>query len=644
MGDLVAVEVTQGNIVPDVDAEGVVDYRLIEALSSDAEGSSSQMHGKVVGVLKRNMKRYFGSVDPSTIIVDESDGGCLVEFVSVDKNTPRILIRVKSIEEVSRKRLAVVIDSWPIDSQFPLGHIVSFLGDIGDKEVETDIILNELGITRKEFSTAVMACLPPDDWVITEECLKGRLDLRSLPIASVDPPGCKDIDDALHCVRLPNGRWQVGVHIADVTHFVKPGSALDKEAAERSTSTYLVDRRLDMLPSLLTTELCSLRSSEEHLAFSVLWEMDDEANIIDVQFGKSVIDSKASLTYDQAQVIIDTHNEVESSLQTSIKNLNKLAKILKKRRLEAGALTLASPEVRFKLDAETQDPTDLSLYNIKESNSMVEEWMLLANITVSKKILKHFPTLGVLRRHQPPSRDQFVPLLLSARVAGFELDITNSRTLADSLDLAVREDDSMFNKLLRMLATRCMMPAQYFCSGEISKDQWHHYGLATQVYTHFTSPIRRYADVVVHRLLAASLGIEQLPNEYTDRKQMQELCSHMNKRHRAAQHAQRASVAIYSVAYFRNNPIVEDAYIMEIHDDTVKVMVPKFGIESAVSYDALAKSFGADVATVNPERNRLDFTGTNSTVSSISLLQKVSVRVVVEDISYGLGKVVLQCI
>eukprot|EP01040_Poterioochromonas_malhamensis_P023159 gene23159-28308_t len=187
--------------------------------------------------------------------------------------------------------------------------------------------------------------------------------------------------------------------------------------------------------------------------------MDDEANIIDVQFGKSIIDSKASLTYDQAQVIIDTHNEVESPLQTSIKNLNKLAKILKKRRLEAGALTLASPEVRFKLDAETQDPTDLSLYNIKESNSMVEEWMLLANITVSKKILKHFPTLGVLRRHQPPSRDQFVPLLLSARVAGFELDITNSRTLADSLDLAVREDDSMFNKLLRMLATRCMTPA-----------------------------------------------------------------------------------------------------------------------------------------------------------------------------------------
>lgn len=425
---------------------------------------------------------------------------------------------------------------------------------------------------------------------------------------------------------------------------MKHGTALDKEAAERSTSTYLVDRRLDMLPSLLTTELCSLRSSEEHLAFSVLWEMDDEANILDVQFGKSVIDSKASLTYDQAQVIIDSQKENLSSLEISIKNLNKLAKILKKRRLEAGALTLASPEVRFKLDAETHDPTDLSLYNIKESNSMVEEWMLLANITVSKKILKHFPTLGVLRRHQPPSHDQFVPLLLSARVAGFELDITNSRTLADSLDLAVRNDDAMFNKLLRMLATRCMMPAQYFCSGEISKDQWHHYGLATQVYTHFTSPIRRYADVVVHRLLAASLGIEPLPVDYTDRRQMQELCSHMNKRHRAAQHAQRASVAIYSVIFFRNNPISEDAYVMEMQDDCLRLLVPKYGIESAIHYSSFLSRINASRYEVNPERNQIDFFNVEESVSRIRLLQRIPVKIVVEDNSYGLGKVVLQCI
>jgi exosome complex exonuclease DIS3/RRP44 len=647
VGDNVAVEILNSGppeqIAKILDNENPfeADFRQIEALP-DNENPVAQTYGKVVGILKRSMRRYFGSIDPTTAIADVSGGGFLVQVVVVDKSAPRILIRCRSLEEMSQKRVAVSIDSWPADSEFPLGHVSSILGDIGDKEVETDIILNELGISRKEFSTAVMACLPSNDWAITEECFANRMDLRDLPISSVDPPGCKDIDDALHCVKLSNGRWQVGVHIADVTHFVKPGTALDKEAAERSTSTYLVDRRLDMLPSLLTTELCSLRCSEEHLAFSVLWEMDDEANILDVQFGKSVIASKASLTYDQAQVIIDSANGDLSSLETSIKNLNKLAKILKKRRLDAGALTLASPEVRFKLDSESQDPTDLSLYNIKESNSMVEELMLLANITVSKKILKHFPTLGVLRRHQPPSRDQFVPLLLSARMAGFELDITNSRSLADSLDLAVRNDDPMFNKLLRMLATRCMMPAQYFCSGEVSKDQWHHYGLATQVYTHFTSPIRRYADVVVHRLLAASLGIEQLPSEYTDRRQMQELCSHMNKRHRGAQHAQRASVSIYSLIYFKNNPIVENAYVMEILETSVRLMVPKYGIESTVPYSSL--NFKAVECVVNEGRNQVDLIDIDRNTFSIQLLQRMTVKVVVEDNIYGLGKVVLRLV
>lgn len=430
----------------------------------------------------------------------------------------------------------------------------------------------------------------------------------------------------------------------DVTHFVKPGTALDKEAAERSTSTYLVERRLDMLPGLLTTQLCSLRCNEDHLAFSVLWEMDDEANILNVDFCKSVIDSKASLTYDQAQIIIDSKIDENNALSVSIQNLNRLAKILKQRRVNAGALTLASPEVRFKLDDETHNPTDLAIYNIKESNSMVEEWMLLANITVSKKILKHYPTLSVLRRHQPPSRDQFLPLLLSARTAGFELDITNSKTLADSLDEAVRPEDPMFNKLLRMLATRCMMPAQYFCSGEIPKDQWHHYGLATQVYTHFTSPIRRYADVLVHRLLAASLGIDNLPISYADRVKQQEQCTHMNRKHRAAQHAQRASVGIYSLIYFRNCTTVESAYVIAVELDCVKVVVPKYGIEGPLFLSDLELLFSADQSVVDVDSFSVTFKCRNQEEKVVRILQKVNVAIVVEENTFGLGKVVLKCV
>jgi len=236
------------------------------------------------------------------------------------------------------------------------------------------------------------------------------------------------------------------VHIADVTYFVHPDTPLDKEAAFRSTSTYLVDRRLDMLPTLLTTQLCSLRSGEDHLAFSVVWEMDDEANILDVRFFKSAIHSVASLTYDEAQVqnkriymiqyLVLTHYygpkamldepapNPADKVSTSVRLLHKLSRILRQRRIDEGALTLASPEVRFKLDGDGDNPTDVTMYALKEANALVEEFMLLANITVSKKILRHFPTLAVLRRHQPPSREQFAPLLSAASAVGVQLDIS----------------------------------------------------------------------------------------------------------------------------------------------------------------------------------------------------------------------------
>lgn len=224
VGDNVAVEVLNSGppeqIAKILDNENSLeaDFRQIEALP-DNENPVAQTYGKVVGILKRSMRRYFGSIDPTTAIADVSGGGFLVQVVVVDKSVPRILIRCRSLEEMSQKRVAVSIDSWPADSEFPLGHVSSILGEIGDKEVETDIILNELGISRKEFSTAVMACLPSNDWAITEECFANRMDLRDLPISSVDPPGCKDIDDALHCIRLSNGRWQVGVHIAGNIQF-----------------------------------------------------------------------------------------------------------------------------------------------------------------------------------------------------------------------------------------------------------------------------------------------------------------------------------------------------------------------------------------------------------------------------------------
>ena len=571
-----------------------------ESEDTDSEGESTvavvRSCARVVGIIRRNWRQYAGSFVPGEgmqAITDASNGGesaveisCL--FQTVDGRLPLVRLSTRRFDELRTKRLLVAIDGWSANSASPQGHYVLTLGEDGEKSVETSVLLHEFDVPHAAFTAEVMACLPPPDWKISEKVVSERTDLRHIPVVSIDPPGCKDIDDALHCLRLPNGHLQAGVHIADVTYFVHPDTPLDKEAAHRATSTYLVERRLDMLPTLLTTELCSLRSKEDHLAFSVLWEFDDEGNIYDVQFCKSVIHSVASLTYDEAQTMLDdTHHT--SPVAESVRQLNKLARILRQRRIDMGALTLASQEVRFKLDQETQSPTDVTTYALKEANALVEEWMLLANITVSKKVLRHFPTLGLLRRHQPPSREQFDPLVKAAQAAGVSIDISSSKALADSLDSAVRAEDPFFNKLLRIMSTRCMMPAQYFCSGEVPKEQWHHYGLAAPVYTHFTSPIRRYADVIVHRLLASAIGVIALPAGNADRSRQQELCSHLNRRHKASQYVQRASVNLHTLLFFRNRPAEETAYVLSISNEYIVVLAPRFGIEGQVNIQELSE-------------------------------------------------------
>lgn len=389
-----------------------------------------------------------------------------------------------------------------------------------------------------------------------------------------------------------------------------------------------------MLPGFLTTELCSLRSNEDHLAFSVLWEMDLDANIYDVQFCKSVIRSVASLTYDQAQIMLDNPCS-NDAVNQSVNMLNRMAKVLRGKRIENGALTLASPEVRFKLDQETSDPTDVSIYALKEANALVEEFMLLANITVAKKMLKHYPTLAILRRHQPPSREQFAPLLAAAKVAGISLDIGNSKKLADSLDEAIRQDDPYFNKLMRILSTRCMMPAQYFCSGEIPKDQWHHYGLATPVYTHFTSPIRRYADVLVHRLLAAALGVIPLPHANAQRGKQQELCAHMNRRHRAAQYAQRASVQLYTNIFFTDKVVVEDGYVININSTGITAIVPKYGIEEFIDSKKYSQRYQIENYSFNEEELSVKVISNDGKERVLRILEKICVEIKILLDEYG---------
>ncbi|DAZ98034.1 TPA: hypothetical protein N0F65_004524 [Lagenidium giganteum] len=567
--------------------------------------------GRVVGIIQRNWRKYCGSLEPprSATAVQSSSGSCL--FVPIDRKIPKIRIHTRQQETLMDKRILVAIDSWPADSKYPVGHYVRTLGVIGDKETETSVLLIEHDIPCDQFSDEVMKCLPPEDWKITEANSTGRRDLRGLPVMSIDPPNCKDIDDALHASVLPNGNLQVGVHIADVTHFVAPGCALDEEAADRGTSTYLVDRRLDMLPGLLTTKLCSLTSTEDHFAFSVLWELrlvgEKEVEIIDVSFCKSIIRSIAALSYQEAQVLLDdpaaggvlsasydptklkgkdAEDKRRQIMGSGVKTLNEIAVRLRAKRSAAGALTLASPEVRFVLDTETQNPLDVQMYALRATNALVEEFMLLANITVAKKIVRHFPTFSMLRRHPAPSKRQFDLLCSQAKAVGVDMHVDNSKQLQESLDKAQasgkNRKNPYFNKILRILCTRCMMPASYFSSGEVSPNEFHHYGLAAPIYTHFTSPIRRYADVVVHRLLAAAIGVAPLPDYLENKSHLHDISEQLNRRHHAAQLAGRASVTLHTLLYFKQFPTNTDAVITKVKNNGVGVLLPRFGIEGMV--------------------------------------------------------------
>ncbi|KAI3838916.1 hypothetical protein MKX03_002692 [Papaver bracteatum] len=588
-GDIVAVELfpkeqwhdgKSSSIAEDEDEEDE-DVHLVPNSSDDAprnvpeasnvmSSDSSRPTGRVVGIIKRNWQSYCGSLEPTDMPAATGGGRTCIR------------IQTRQLDNLLHKRIIVAVDSWDCLSRYPSGHYVRSIGDIGDRETESEVVLIENDIDSRPFSAQVLSCLPPIPWSVSSVGLENpnRQDLRHLRVFSVDPPGCRDIDDALHCTPLPNGHFEVGVHIADVTNFVHPGTPLDDEATQIGTSVYLVERRIDMLPKPLTEDICSLRSDVERLAFSVIWEMTPEAEIISTRYTKSVIKSCAALSYIEAQVRMDD-SRLMDSLTTDLRNMNALAKIMRLRRTEKGALTLASAEVKFQIDTETHDPLDIGMYQIRQANQMVEEFMLAANISVAEKILKHFPVFSLLRRHPSPTKEMLEPLLHTTAALGLGLDVSSSKALADSLDQAVA-DDPYFNKLIRILATRCMTQAVYFCSGDLTPPEFLHYGLAAALYSHFTSPIRRYADVIVHRLLAAALGIYKLPPIFQDRPQLTSIADNLNYRHRNAQMAGRASVELHTLIYFRNRPTDTEARIVKIRSNGFIVFVPKYGIEGPV--------------------------------------------------------------
>jgi ribonuclease R len=438
-----------------------------------------------------------------------------------------------------QKAIARIVD-WPQSVKNPTGEIIEVLGEPGENEVEMHAILAEFDLPYK-FSKAIekQASAIPEG--IPKEEYKRRKDFRTVPTFTIDPEDAKDFDDALSITKLPSGNWEIGVHIADVTHYVQPNTILDKEAEERGTSVYLVDRVVPMLPERLSNQICSLRPNEERLCFSAVFEMDKEAHVINEWMGKTVICSDRRFTYDEAQDIID---KGKGELQNEILTLHSLAQKLRKRRFKNGSIDFERTEVKFEID-EKGTPLGIFLKEIHASNQLIEEFMLLANRSVAKFIgdKSKNPKTFVYRVHDQPDQEKLASFSFIIKKFGHRISTATHQQLSQSINLLLKTvQGKREQNLVETLAIRAMAKAKY------STKNVGHYGLAFDYYSHFTSPIRRYPDMMVHRLLESYLRNEKSKNE----KKYENLCRHASEMERRAIDAERASVKYKQVEFLKD--------------------------------------------------------------------------------------------
>ncbi len=501
------------------------------------------LEGEVVKIIRRSTKPHIG-----ILVVRGRQVWAIVESkympydIRIDVNGPDDLPEIGGLKAAHGMKVAVLVTDWPKRSVEPVGRIVDVLGIPGENDTEMHAILAEFQLPYR-FEPEVEQAAEKISDAITPKDLAGRRDFRGVTTFTIDPADAKDFDDALSFRELENGHLEVGIHIADVTHYVTPGSPIDKEAFARGTSVYLVDRTIPMLPEKLSNNLCSLRPEEDKLTFSAVFEMNDKAKVIGQWFGRTVINSDYRFDYEQAQQIIETG---EGPLAPEIARLHALASILRKERFAKGAISFERPEMKVIVD-ETGKPVDVVQKESKESNWLIEEFMLLANRCVAeyatKKCKAKNPTF-VYRIHENPDPEKLDSLRNFAKNFGHTLgDTSNPKTAAGALnDLMKEAKGKPEENALQLLALRSMARARY------STDNVGHYGLAFQFYTHFTSPIRRYPDMMVHRLLA--MYMDGATSQ--DKLYYEDCCEHSSVREQIATDAERASIKYKMVEYMQD--------------------------------------------------------------------------------------------
>jgi ribonuclease R len=441
-----------------------------------------------------------------------------------------------------KQKVIVKIMEWPDKSRHPVGEILEVLGDKGENNAEMHAILAEFGLPFR-YPEEIEAEAEKISDAISKNEISRRLDCRNITTFTIDPRDAKDFDDALSLRKLDNGNWEAGVHIADVTHYVKPQDIIDKEAESRATSVYLVDRTVPMLPERLSNGICSLRPNEEKLCYSVMFELNDNADIIKYNITHAVIRSDRRFTYEEAQQIIETG---KGDFAEEVLTLNKLAKKLRDKRFVDGAIAFERVEVRFEID-EKGKPVSVFFKEAKDSNKLVEEFMLLANKTVAVHIGKpakgQKPKTFVYRIHDVPNPDKMQNFSEFIKRFGYKIKTTGRNSdVSSSINRLLDEvQGKKEQNLIETIAIRAMAKAIY------STKNIGHYGLAFDYYTHFTSPIRRYPDMMVHRLLDRYIAEGKTANA----DEYEEKCEHSSNMEQLAANAERASIKYKQVEFIK---------------------------------------------------------------------------------------------
>ncbi|WVQ80029.1 hypothetical protein IAT38_002130 [Cryptococcus sp. DSM 104549] len=531
----------------------------------------------------------------------------IVWFKPTDKRVPLIAIPteqapsdfVDNPDAYGNKLFVATIKRWPITSLHPFGTLVEELGPIGDSEVETSALLKDCNFPTEEFADLTAKCLPPMPWSIPEREYEVRTDLRDDRVFTIDPPKAKDLDDALSIKKNDDGTFTVGVHIADVSFFVKANTALDREARKRATSVYLVQRAVPMFPPQLSEDLCSLLPDVERLTFSAFFTIDEDGNVLERKFAKTIIKSCAKLAYADALAVVDgqplpkskTSGTVPAAnLEQDIKELQHLATKIRSKRIEGGAMLTSSLKVSFELDDKGR-PVDCETYKKSEATALVEEFMLLTNMSVAHVIASGLPEQALLRRHEAPLERRLDGFVKRAAKLGYEMDSTSAGTLQKSFDKVEDKDAAL---CLDLLKKKAMQKARYFCTGMLDIAKYSHWALNTPLYTHFTSPIRRYADVLVHRMLDACLTSPN-PNEVKflmDREQVAKSAQQCNMKKQSAKLAEEQSIHLFLCMLIhdlteRYGPVVREARVTGVLDAAFDVVIPEFGVEKRVHVDKM---------------------------------------------------------